>query len=66
MPVIAKDPVIQEWDNKAREVLKGRTIIEARYLKMMVLPASYQWTTKGMMVVHCSMVPAVYYLRYDE
>jgi hypothetical protein len=27
-----KDPVIIEWDNKARSVLRGRTIVEARYL----------------------------------
>lgn len=32
MAVTAKDPVIQEWSDKAREVLKGKTIVEARYL----------------------------------
>lgn len=32
MAATVKDPVITQWDNKAREVLKGRTIVEARYL----------------------------------
>lgn len=26
------DPTIQHWNDKAREVLKGKTIVEARYL----------------------------------
>lgn len=32
MSATVKDPVIQQWSDKAREVLKGRTIVEARYL----------------------------------
>ncbi len=26
------DPIVKQWSDKAREVLKGKTIIEARYL----------------------------------
>lgn len=32
MATATKDPVILEWNNKARSVLRGKTITEARYL----------------------------------
>ncbi len=32
MATKAIDPTVKQWSDKAREVLKGKTIVEARYL----------------------------------